>query len=448
MYFWDRFKEALAKMLNAGNIKAKLNTDIAASQAMLDYIQLWGDMYKNKPPWSDKIKTLNLPATIAAEMARLVTVEHKITITGSRGDFLSSVIAPLSAKLRVYAEYACAKGGIAFKPYVDNGKIAIDIVQADNFYPTAYDSSGNITSAIFMDQKIKGPMYYTRLEYHDFNGGTETIKNFAYKSFTKNDLGQSIPLTAVPEWADIQPEVTIANLKKPLFAYFKMPLANSIDPSSPLGVSIYARAVDLIQAADEQYNRLLWEFEGSELAVHADITLFGKNGMPKLNNRLFKAIDVGQSGFYEVYSPAIRDQSLINGLNELLMRIEDACLLSRGTFSRADNVAKTATELKIMRQRTYAAVSDMQRALQNAIDDLIYACDVMATLYNLAPAGNYDVAYEWDDSIVADTDAEFARRLQLVASGIISPAELRAWYLGETLEQAMQNLPSADDGEV
>ena len=33
---------------------------------------------------------------------------------------------------------------------------------------------------------------------------------------------------------------------------------------------VYARAAELIKQADEQYSRLLWEFEGSELAIDAD----------------------------------------------------------------------------------------------------------------------------------------------------------------------------------
>ena len=78
-----------------------------------------------------------------------------------------------------------------------------------------------------------------------------------------------------------------------------MPFANTVDSTSPLGVSVYSRVVSLIEQADRQYSRLLWEFEGGELAVHADITSFDGGGIqPKLNKRLFKSVDVGEAGLY------------------------------------------------------------------------------------------------------------------------------------------------------
>ncbi len=88
----------------------------------------------------------------------------------------------------------------------------------------------------------------------------------------------------------------------------------------------------------------------------------------------------------------------------------------------------------------------MQKSLQAALEQCIYAMDVYATLYNLAPSGKYETTFEWDDSIVVDADVEFSRRVQLVSSGIMSAAELRAWYLGESLEDAEENLPKAFDG--
>ena len=60
-------------------------------------------------------------------------------------------------------------------------------------------------------------------------------------------LGKEVPLSAVPEWANLEEAVTILHVKKPLFAYFKIPNANNVDDSSPLGVSVYSRAVDDIK---------------------------------------------------------------------------------------------------------------------------------------------------------------------------------------------------------
>jgi len=81
------------------------------------------------------------------------------------------------------------------------------------------------------------------------------------------------------------------------------------------------------------------------------------------------------------------------------------------------------------------------------LTDLAETMNIFADLYNLSPKGKYEMSFEWDDSIVVDTEVEFARRLQLVSAGIMSGAELRAWYTGETLEQAEKMLPKAVIGD-
>lgn len=56
--------------------------------------------------------------------------------------------------------------------------------------------------------------------------------------------------------------------------------------------------------------------------------------------------------------------------------------------------------------------------------------DVWATVARLAPAGIYETSYTWDDSIITDTDKEFAQRLQLCSAGALRSELLIAWYFG------------------
>ena len=63
-----------------------------------------------------------------------------------------------------------------------------------------------------------------------------------------------------------------------------MPLANNIDTSSPLGASIYSRAVDLIKQADQQWTDFLWEFESGKRALYTDPMAFEKDPTTKNQN--------------------------------------------------------------------------------------------------------------------------------------------------------------------
>ena len=206
---------------------------------------------------------------------------------------------------------------------------------------------------------------------------------------------------------------------------------------------------------------MLWEYEGGEMAIDIDRdalktverTINGKKELVeepnKLQSRLFRKIDLGTEQTYDVFAPNLRDSNYINGLNNILMRIEDVCGISRGTMSDITrSEAKTATEMLILRQRSYATNNDIQKALQKALDDTIYVMDIYSTLYNLAPMGEYNVSYEWDDSLISSPEEELQRRMMLRQSGIESRLNLRMWYYGETEEQAMLQLARVDQEQL
>lgn len=468
------------------SVERALHIKPNVSREMINAIELWGNMYQNKSPWlreptnddPTRITSLGLPAFIAGEKARMATLEMRSEITSptetveqsdkatglnisiqktagdtARADFLNEQYNKTILKdIRIQLEYGIAKGGLVIKPYVTENSIAIDYVQADNFYPIAFSESGRITEAVFIQKIINKDSIYSRLEYHKFKGRAVTIINKAFKApnttSNSSELGREIPLTDVAEWADLEPETTINNVDRLLFAYFKMPIANTIDTYSPLGVSGYSRAVSLIQDADEQYSRLLWEFEGSELAIDVDRDILrvesDENGnditkRPQKQQRLFRMLDIGTSEgkSYQAFSPAIRDESLLSGLNYILMKIEDACELARGTLSNVNQEARTATEIAALKQRSYASNADIQKALEDTLKDVVYIMDVYTTLYELAPEGEYDISFEWDDSIKTDRESELSKRLTLMQNGLVSRIENRMWYFGETEEQAV-----------
>ncbi len=140
-------------------------------------------------------------------------------------------------------------------------------------------------------------------------------------------------------------------------------------------------------------------------------------------------IDPKQAGdnLFKIYSPVIRDESYIRGLNEHLRKIEDKTGLSRGTFSDPhDDTARTAYELKITKQRTYATVTKrFNEAFQRALEHLAAAIDELMTLYNLAPTGSYTMNCVWDDSVIIDADTERMTDREDVRDGLMAPWEYR-----------------------
>lgn len=566
---WQKIKEIVQKMLPKKSIENVLHITPCVSDRMADAIQLWSDMYEGNSPWLKeptfndpvRIVSLGLPALIASEKARMVTLEMKSEISApmeqididaplpmqdksiksddcsavdepasmnapvennggispssayqqktqyvptgptERADFLKKQYKKLQRQIRRQLEYGIAKGGLVIKPYIvmydegvksetpevatdnepknssgrlhydktlDNAEIEFDFIQADRFFPLSFDANGKVIEAAFIQTKVDKAkeVVYIRLEYHKLEKRTVTVQNLAFESTDMNlansnniksasNLGKPINLTSVPEWANLQPVTTIEGVDRLLFAYFRMPEANTVDPYSPLGVSGYSRVIQLIKDADMQYSRLLWEFEGGEMAIDVDRDALkfvtdpngeGYSVLPEKQNRLFRKVDLNNEETYNVFAPALRDTSIIHGLNTIFMRIEDATGLSRGTLSDVtQQEAKTATELKILKQRSYATNADIQMALQDALEDAVYVMDVYCTLYDVTPDGEYEVSFEWDDSIIVDSESELSKRITLMQNGLASKLETRMWYFGETENQARAALQQIDE---
>lgn len=345
-----------------------------------------------------------------------------------------------------------------------HAKIEFEYVKAGDFYPISFDSTGKMLEAAFLQRMVDKDYLYTRVEYHKLEGKRCTIINKAYRttageikrdSYGNEMLGKEVPLTDIPAWSGLQPETTLEGVDRLLFAYFKMPEANIIDPYSPLGVSGYSRVVSLIKDADMQYSRMLWEFEGGELAIDVDRDALklvqdaegnDRTVRPVAQERLFRKIDLNSEETYNVFAPALRDVSLLNGLNAILTRIEDCTGMSRGTISNTPlNEAKTATELKILRQRSYSTNADIQQALEDALKDVVYVMNAYCSLYKITPEGKYECSFEWDDSILVDVETELSTRLTLVQNGLASKLETRMWYFNETENQAKKALQDIDD---
>lgn len=474
MAFLKNMVRKLVRGLLPGNsIEKILKVQICESGAMKNAIELWQDMYKNEPPWKggkNNTRPLNLPAVISSEFARLILTEFRIEISGSpMAEYLDKQLKKDTVELKKFVEWYCAGGGIAIKPYVsgidDSGRpttIRLDFVRSIDFFPCAYTNE-MITAAVFVEGKKIGDYLYTRLEYHELNGREYTITNKAFRSeqifqydadggYSINDRFQTeVPLATVPDWAGLSEEpVTIGNMDKPLFVYIKVPVANNIDTSSPLGVSVYSRAVEVIEDTDTQYGRFLWEYKATEAAINADESLFkkdrrGKPILPAGEERLFRTFDFDSvdsgGGFIKEYAPEIRYEAQAKGLNKQLQLIELLVGLAPGTLSEMQEVERTATEIKAGKQRSYHTVSSMQEAWQRGFQDLMDDMRTLAVLYDIVPDGDTELNCSWGDGVLEDTDAEYQRRWSMVLAGKLRAEDFLQWYFGCSKEEALAMMP-------
>ena len=407
------------------------------SPQMMAKITECANIYRGTPYWVDaenRIKTINFAKSVCSETARLVTLGIKIQIDGgARGAWLQEQIDKAYFNLRHWVEYGCAYGTVIIKP---NGG-GLDVFTPLDFIVTEQDDDGNITGIVFKDGYTDNDKHYTRLEYHRFvKTRTESsviypyvISNRAYVSRSSESLGDPIPL-AQTKWTDLLEETLPIfkggneRLDSPMYGVFRTPAANNIDLSSPLGMPIYAEAIEEMKDLDIAYSRNAGEIYDSEKIILADDRLMFDSGK-NLNGRIpdvkmphYVKNVFGNSPdeFYQEINPQLNTDTRLSGINALLSQIGYKCGFSNGyfVFNESSGI-QTATGVEAEQQRTVQFVKDVRDKLESCLNDAIYALSVYADLYSLAPVGAYEVVYDFGDILYsheADKQQWYAYAIQ------------------------------------
>lgn len=423
------------------NSKAKEVFDIEdiTSDEMKRMIDRCANIYKGRPDWVDQedhIKTINFAKAVCSETARLATLAIGIQIDGSaRAEWLQEQIDKIYFQLRHWVEYGSAYGTIILKP---NGE-SIDVYTPEQFIVTD-QKNGEITGIVFVNKDVDdaGKMFYTRLEYHrTLDNGLYAITNKCYVGSSENDYSKSIDISKTP-WDGLLEEANIENVKRPMFGVLRTPNANNIDIGSPLALPIFADAIEEFKDLDIAYSRNAKEIKDSKRTVLLDSDRllpdggkvrntaagFEKSrtdlGLPDYVKNVYGD---GQETFYQEINPTLNTDTRLNGINALLSQIGYKCGFSNGYFVFNETTGiQTATGVEAEQQRTIQFIKDCRDKLESCLDDLIYALNVFADLYDYAPVGEYEVVYDFGD-ITYNRDEDRARWYSYVTQG-----KIPFWY--------------------
>lgn len=416
---FEFIKRAVSKLIPKQSIMQAYGIQSVQSSKMQEHIALWETMMTSG--------SLNLPNAITREFSNICISEMTAKV---KNPALDSIFQTAISDLSINFQKGLGSGAMVIKPVGTN---KIQYIPQSAFIPLEYDANGRLVKVIFPEiKKISDFNYYIRLEYHnlDFKEGL-TITNRAFHSSSPNVLGTEISLKKVDEWSKLPPKAQYSKMLKPAFGYYVNPIANQIDGSFA-GVSIFASAVDLIKLADAQFKRLDWEFESAKRRINVDEQAIRDGKL----SELYCAFDV--DGLFEEFSPALREQNFITGLNEYKRSIEFAVGLAYGDLSNTQSVEKTATEIKSAKERKYQTVCAIQKNLKTCLEDLAYSL----AFFNAKTAG-FEFNCTFKDSILADEQAERQQDLQDMQAGILRPEEYRAKWYGESIEEAAKNLPQS-----
>ena len=433
------------------------------SPAMAQSQRNWLRVFYNAPDW-DEHRLSNLPSTLTGFLATLVTGELNINCGGSsRGQFFTRQILPLQRRLQGAVQLAAACGMAVIRPIVTGQDFQFEVLGPGRFFPTRFGAEGQVMAGYIADFDDADGIAYVRLESFDCDGTQLHISNRAYR-MQGDVLMEEVPLSAIPRWAELAPDILLQNVKKPLLGCIRMPFANTVDGSSPLPVSIYAGAMESMAEFERVYGELLYELHSGKrkrIIERQAISPERKAGSPgrgDLSGRGYRDISpdnyivldpMEQAKPFDDYSPQLRTAEYLTGLKLILHMVENQCHLSPGTLSLdARTGTVTATEVISQDRTTYSTCAAIQQSVSLALLDVIAAMDVLAALYHLCPSGNITPAISFGDSVFEDTQQEFQRRMSMVEAGVLRPEKLLEWYFDVDEDTAKAMRPSAVSGKA
>ena len=383
----------------------------------------------------ERIDEINFNSIFSNKLANYVINDSNVNITGgnARVELLDKTIQSMWKKAKKITSMGFGYGGVILVPYVKSGKIYYNIVSQSRVTIDEVEGENIIGATIIADKKTvnrgigNSKTYYRLTNYRVRNGNIEITQKFT------DENGHEV---AVPDfWKNIELKKVITGVDRALFGYIKSPI-NNRKTDDKYGVPITYGCDSTIAEIKETMKQLYREYKLKEAFVGADSTMFnGKDSLPL--NGLFKKVDAGDDNFFEVFDPAFRP--FTERLQELFRRLEHQIGTSAGILSEVNTQNATATEIKRSMYDSYTIVDDMRSNIEKGIEDFLYSANVLANAYNLTPQGEYQVSFDWDYSLLEDSQETFGQLITAQSKGIISEVEIRQWLKpDETLEDSQK----------
>ena len=441
---------------------------------------LWKGFYKpwhiilaptiENPDNKREVYRMNMAKAVCAEMAGLVWGEECSVNVSMEGrdaeedplnEFVCKVLEKnaFHQKMQESIEEGLALGGNALKVWAEakhdeNGneipetrKIMIGYAMADQFIPTAWDNA-KVTEGVFVSRIAKGGYYYTRLEWHKWNGTTYVISNELYRSEirkganpedTQDILGVRYPLAEIYPYLD---EMTEIPVEESLFGYWRTPIANNLDDNSPLGMSIYGNALETLHALDICYDSFVREFRLGRKRIIVPARAV-RTVVDPVSGKLVRYFDASDETYEALASDTPDDLKVTD--NSVELRVEEhiaainaflsiLCMqvgFSAGTFTFDQHTGlKTATEVVSENSKTYKTIKTIQNQIRPAIEHLVRNIIDVAVLYEMTDdngtpiaslvSGGYNVNVVFDDGVTQDRQTNINEGVMLCGAGLLS----------------------------
>lgn len=394
-------------------------------------------------------KTLNLAKKFSEDISKLLWTEKtKITLdtdekTKKLWEVLDSKENSFSVNFPIFLEKAIAIGTGVLVEYKDEQKkTIIDYIDGNMIIPFKYTNS-YITGLITINRINEQNKFYTQITIHRYDGTTYIRENLLYESETEKDLGKEIELTS--KFPNVEP-IESVETKTPRFQVYRNNAANNIDLMTPLGISVYANAIDVFKSADNKYDGFDNEFSLGKKRILVDRTAMkatqsvNENGEIEHtqyfdeNDTAYVAITGMEQQPVKEIDFTLRAEEFIKAINADIDYASTIIGLGSNWLKFDGTGVKTATEVISENSEAFRD----KKHLDINVNDVIY--DMVSAICEMENIEAKEITILTDDSIIEDKDAEKVRAQSEVSLGLRSKWNYLTQIRGLSEEEAKKEL--------
>ena len=258
--------------------------------------------------------------------------------------------------------------------------------------------------------------------------GSYSIENLLFE--TDGDRMEQLNLTEVPAFGEI-PETVCTGRAERSFVLDRMNIVNNLDPASPMGLSVFANAVDQLRGADVAYDSYVNEFIlGKKRIMLKPEATKDFDGAPLFDadELAFYILpeDSGNESIIKEIDMTLRTAEHHEGIQDMLNLLGLKCGFGEQHYRFERGSVLTATQVISENSVLYRNVRRHELILEDALRELIGILLRMGNdHFGLGLREEAEVSVDFDDSIIEDRSKEFERDCRMLELGVMGKEEFR-----------------------
>ena len=389
--------------------------------------------------WADRLMNEKVTVSLSGEKEQAffdqICEQNRFRSMMNRYQELSFALGGAACVVRLGGLTVDGRGKIAGT----SGRLFLDFVTADGIFPLSL-KDGVVTECAFATELAKGDSVFCYLQLHVLDeNGRYVICNHVYRK--ENETLTEIMPADVPGFESV-PACFHTGSSSPLFVLFRPNIANNLDISSPLGISVYANAIDQLKTCDNIFDSFNSEFAlGRKRIMVKPEGLRSADGEPYFdpNDLVFYLLpeDAKSGATVQEMEATLRMDEHLAGMEMAMNLLAVKCGFSPGHWEldRKQRTLHTATEVISTNSAEFRTLKKHEIILEDALISLARIILKIGNIwFELGLNENVEISVNFDDSIIEDEDALFARDLKMLDANILTKEEFRHRWVTEKEE--------------